>query len=129
MENKYAVNLLAALAQDTRLSIFRLLVRAGPTGVAAGEIGHALEVPPATVSFHLKELAHAELILARQQSRFIFYSANYSRMTELIQFLTENCCAADGTACEGVCAPVPNAGAKSRATTKPAPRRVRATAR
>jgi ArsR family transcriptional regulator, arsenate/arsenite/antimonite-responsive transcriptional repressor len=105
MESKLAVGLLSALAQDTRLAIFRLLVQAGPSGVSAGEIGAAVKAPPATVSFHLKELAHAELVTARQQSRYIFYSANYQRMSELLAFLTENCCAADGLTCDGVCAP------------------------
>ena len=104
MESKHAVNLLAALAQDTRLAIFRLLVQAGPSGVSAGQIGAAVKAPPATVSFHLKELAHAELVIARQQSRYIFYSANFERMSNLLAFLTENCCAADGTECAGVCA-------------------------
>ncbi|TJZ68392.1 helix-turn-helix transcriptional regulator [Chitiniphilus eburneus] len=92
MENKAAVTRLAALAQDTRLAIFRLLVTAGPEGMAVGRIGDALGVPPATLSFHLKELAHAQLITARQESRFVFYSANYAAMNELLGFLTENCC-------------------------------------
>lgn len=105
MENKAAASLFFALGHDTRLSIFRLLVQARPTGVAAGEIGVALSIPPATVSFHLKELAHAGLIQARQVSRFIFYSANYAQMNLLIEFLTENCCAADGVSCGAPCAP------------------------
>ncbi|WP_255988447.1 ArsR/SmtB family transcription factor [Chitinolyticbacter albus] len=98
MENKAAVTRLAALAQDTRLSIFRLLITAGPEGMAVGRIGETLGVAPATLSFHLKEMAHAQLVLARQESRFIFYSANYAAMNELLGFLTENCCA--GTPCE-----------------------------
>ena len=116
MENTNAASLFAALSHQTRLSIFRLLVQAGPTGVAAGEIGSALKVPPATVSFHLKELAHAGLIESRQQSRFVFYSANYSKMNELIAFLTENCCAADGLSCGPGCVPATAPGkAPSRA--------------
>ncbi|UXY15894.1 metalloregulator ArsR/SmtB family transcription factor [Chitiniphilus purpureus] len=98
MESKAAVARLAALAQDTRLSIFRLLITAGPQGMAVGRIGEALGVAPATLSFHLKELARAQLVSSRQESRFIFYSANYAAMNELLGFLTENCCA--GTACD-----------------------------
>lgn len=99
METKTIVNALAALAQETRLGIFRVLVEAGPTGMAAGEIGAELKIPPATLSFHLKELSHAELVVARQAGRFIFYSANFERMGALVAFLTENCCTRDGVAC------------------------------
>ena len=99
METKTAVRALAALAQETRLGIFRLLVEAGPTGMAAGEIGAELEIPPATLSFHLKELSNAELVGARQEGRFIFYSAHFEQMGTLVGFLTESCCARDGVAC------------------------------
>ena len=99
MEAKSVVGALAALAQETRLGIFRLLVEAGPTGMAAGEIGAELKIPPATLSFHLKELSHADLVTARQDGRFIFYSANFEQMGALVGFLTENCCARDGTTC------------------------------
>ncbi|KAF0813490.1 hypothetical protein IGB42_01841 [Andreprevotia sp. IGB-42] len=92
MESKAAVLTLSALAQDTRLAIFRLLVTAGPAGLVVGRIGETLGVAPATLSFHLKELTHAGLITARQESRFIHYSANYAAMNELLAFLTENCC-------------------------------------
>jgi DNA-binding transcriptional ArsR family regulator len=92
MEIKTAVNSLAALAQETRLSIFRLLVEAGPDGVAAGRIGEALDVPGATLSFHLKELSRAGLISSRQDKQFIYYAAAFGRMAELMSFLTENCC-------------------------------------
>ncbi|SMC25362.1 transcriptional regulator, ArsR family [Andreprevotia lacus DSM 23236] len=110
MESKVAVTTLAALAQETRLSIFRLLVTAGPEGLAVGRIGEALGVAPATLSFHLKELAHAGLVGTRQEGRFIYYSANYAAMNELLSFLTENCCngapcsipAAAGC-CDGAC--------------------------
>src|SRR5688572_12045129 len=99
MESKTVIAALAALAQETRLGIFRLLVQIGPTGMAAGEIGAELRIPPATLSFHLKELSRAELVVSRQDGRFVFYSANFERMGALIAFLTENCCAADGVAC------------------------------
>jgi|SRR6185295_13445368 ArsR family transcriptional regulator len=92
METKDAVKALAALAQETRLSIFRLLVQAGPQGVAAGRIGESLDVPAATLSFHLKELSHAGLVSSRQEGRFIYYSTDFERMAGLMTFLTQNCC-------------------------------------
>ena len=110
MEIKRATKALGALAQETRLGIFRLLVEAGPTGMAAGEIAAELSLAPATLSFHLKELSHAELVAARQDGRFIFYSASFGRMTELVAFLTENCCERDGVSCAPAsCAPKPKA--------------------
>jgi DNA-binding transcriptional ArsR family regulator len=92
METKEAVSALAALAQETRLSIFRLLIQAGPQGIPAGSIGEKLAVPPATLSFHLKELSHAGLVTSRQESRFIYYSTDFERMAALMTFLTQNCC-------------------------------------
>jgi DNA-binding transcriptional ArsR family regulator len=92
VETKTAVTALAALAQETRLSIFRLLVEAGPEGVPAGRIGVELEVPSATLSFHLKDLTHAGLVTPRQEGRFIYYSADFERMAGLMSFLTQNCC-------------------------------------
>jgi ArsR family transcriptional regulator, arsenate/arsenite/antimonite-responsive transcriptional repressor len=92
MEIKTAVSTLVALAQETRLSIFRLLVEAGPQGVAAGAIGETLKVPGATLSFHLKELARSGLVTARQERQFIYYAVEFERMAELMTFLTQNCC-------------------------------------
>jgi DNA-binding transcriptional ArsR family regulator len=92
MQLQEAVIALAALAQETRLSIFRLLVEAGPEGVSAGRIGEALEVPLATLSFHLKELNRAGLTSSRQDGRFIYYAADFERMAALMTFLTQNCC-------------------------------------
>ncbi|PWB41970.1 MAG: transcriptional regulator [Rhodocyclales bacterium] len=92
MEMKSAVAALAALAQETRLAIFRLLVEVGPQGLCVGDIGARLRVAPATLSFHLAQLANAGLVDARQQSRFIFYSANFEAMNGIVGFLTENCC-------------------------------------
>jgi len=92
MELRNAVEALAALAQETRLSIYRLLVEAGPEGVSVGRIGQALKVPGATLSFHLKELARAGLVSSRQEQRFIYYAVDFERMAELMTFLTENCC-------------------------------------
>ena len=95
METTIAITALAALSQETRLDVFRLLVEAGPTGLSVGEIAASVKSSPATLSFHLKELAHASLIVARQDGRYIFYSANYRQMDALIAFLTDNCCARD----------------------------------
>ena len=99
MESKDAVRALAALAQDSRLEVFRLLVRQGPPGLAAGEISERMGIPPATMSFHLKELSNAGLVQSRRESRSIIYSADYSSMQELIDFLTENCCKDSGGKC------------------------------
>jgi ArsR family transcriptional regulator, arsenate/arsenite/antimonite-responsive transcriptional repressor len=99
MEIRAAIIALTALAQETRLSIFRLLIAAGPNGVAAGRIAEVLEVPGATLSFHLKELARAGLISSRQEKQFIYYAADFERMAGLMTFLTENCCKGMPQAC------------------------------
>lgn len=87
---------LSALSQETRLKIFRLLVVAGDAGMNAGAIAAALDVPASTLSFHIAHLAHAGLVTARQESRFIFYSANFAAMDDMIAFLTDNCCQGAG---------------------------------
>lgn len=92
MEIKAAVTALAALAQETRLSIYRLLVEAGPEGVAAGRLGERLQIPGATLSFHLKELARSGLVSSRQEKQFIYYAVDFERMAALMMFLTQNCC-------------------------------------
>jgi len=92
VENKDAVVALAALAQESRLAVFRLLVQTGPDGLAASKIAQALGMPASSLSFHLKELAHANLIVARQEGRFIIYAAQFDTMNTLLGFLTENCC-------------------------------------
>ena len=106
METKAVLGALSALAQESRLGIFRLLVQAGPTGLPAGKIAEALQVPPSSLSFHLKELSYAALISSRQEGRFVIYSANYPAMNELIAYLTENCCG--GQPCLPVPAPSPD---------------------
>jgi DNA-binding transcriptional ArsR family regulator len=93
VEINIAIRALAALAHETRLIIFRKLVQAGETGISAGTLAKELRIPNATLSFHLKELSNAELVTARQESRFIFYSANFETMNALLGYLTENCCA------------------------------------
>jgi ArsR family transcriptional regulator, arsenate/arsenite/antimonite-responsive transcriptional repressor len=102
MKTAEAVKALAALAQDTRLAIYRLLVQKGSQGLPAGTIAERLDVPAATLSFHLKELAHAGMIESRQDGRFVYYAANYAHMNRLLGFLSENCCQDDAA-----CAPQP----------------------
>jgi DNA-binding transcriptional ArsR family regulator len=92
MDNKAAVTALAALAQETRLAVFRLLVEAGPSGIPVGAISDKLSVPGSTLSFHLKELGHAGLVVACQQGRSIIYTVDFERMAALMSFLTQNCC-------------------------------------
>jgi len=104
MEMKDAVKALSALAQGSRLSIYRLLVQAGPAGMAAGSIGERLELPPATLSFHLAGLTRAGIADSRQDGRFVIYSANFPHMNRLVAYLTENCCG--GQICQ------PNPGEK-----------------
>lgn len=107
MEKTDAVVALAALAQETRLSVFRQLVEAGPEGRAVGRIGEALALPSATLSFHLKELKHAGLITVRREGRSLVYKANFAAVNDLIGFLTSNCCGGDISACDldGIRAP------------------------
>jgi DNA-binding transcriptional ArsR family regulator len=95
MKTETAVTALAALAQERRLAVYRLLVQQGPSGMAAGEIAAAVDTSPATLSFHLKELTYAGLVSSRQEGRFVYYAASFDAMNALIAFLTENCCAAD----------------------------------
>jgi DNA-binding transcriptional ArsR family regulator len=124
MKAKNVVVALAALAQETRLAVFRLLVEQGPTGMAAGEIAASVDVSPAALSFHLKEMAHAGLVKSRQEGRFIFYSANFGTMNGLIAFLTENCCAADCG--PGACAPAAVCATTSTRRAKPQRERTKA---
>ena len=100
METKNAVIALAALAQDSRLAVFRLLVQAGPDGLAATRIAEQLDIPPSSLSFHLKELTHAEMVIQKKAGRSLIYSANFETMNGLLGFLTENCCGGN------VCSPV-----------------------
>jgi ArsR family transcriptional regulator len=97
VETKTVVQAFGALAQETRLGIYRLLVTAGPQGMAAGAIAEELDLPPATLSFHLKELNLAGLVRSRQDGRFVIYAANFDTMRGLVSFLTDNCCG--GNAC------------------------------
>jgi ArsR family transcriptional regulator, arsenate/arsenite/antimonite-responsive transcriptional repressor len=100
MEKKSAVAALAALAQDSRLDIFRLLVQVGPEGLPAGGIGERLALPAATLSFHLSQLKQAGLVAFRREGRSLIYAAEYAAMNGLLAYLTENCCQGDASACD-----------------------------
>ena len=101
MQTSQTVKMLSALAQESRLSIFRLLVQQGPEGLPVGMIGERLGITNATLSFHLKELLHAGLVTSRQSGRYIYYAPVIEAMNDLVGFLTENCCAGQ------TCAPQP----------------------
>lgn len=113
MELKNATTALAALGQPTRLSVFRLLVEAGPEGRMPGEIAEALSLPGATLSFHLKELAAAGLIQGEPRGRYICYRADFDAMYDLIEFLTHNCCGGDQSRCLPVSRPAPKRAKKA----------------
>jgi ArsR family transcriptional regulator, arsenate/arsenite/antimonite-responsive transcriptional repressor len=101
MESKNVINALAALAQESRLAVFRLLVQAGPDGLAASRIAERLELPPSSLSFHLNELMHANMVSQTRDGRSLIYAANFDTMNGVLAFLTENCCG--GTPCSAVC--------------------------
>jgi DNA-binding transcriptional ArsR family regulator len=104
MEQQGAIAALAALAQETRLALFRLLVAHGPEGLPAGAIAERLGVAPSSLSFHLQQLLHAGLITQRRLSRQLIYAAEYRAMNELLAYLTENCCGT-GESCAPACDP------------------------
>ncbi|MES2898340.1 MAG: helix-turn-helix domain-containing protein [Pseudomonadota bacterium] len=103
MDTKDVLAALAALAQESRLATYRLLVQAGPGGMSPGKISEQLGIPASSLSFHLKELSHAKLLTPTQSGRYVIYAANFGTMNGLIGFLTENCCS--GNPCTPVCAP------------------------
>jgi DNA-binding transcriptional ArsR family regulator len=105
MEKVDAIAALNALAQESRLDVFRLLVQAGPEGLPAGRIAEKLSLPSATLSFHLSQLKHAGLVSCRRESRSLIYAAEYAAMNDLLGYLTENCCQGDAARC------APNVGA------------------
>jgi DNA-binding transcriptional ArsR family regulator len=114
MKPQKAVEALSSLAQDTRLAIYRLLVQAGPNGLAAGAISDKLGVVPSSLSFHLAHLTRSDLVTQRRASRSLIYAADYNAMNELMGYLTENCCG--GQACAPVCQPAktPARGKRSK---------------
>lgn len=105
MKTDDALAALAALSQCTRLEVFRFLVETGPEGAPVGSIADALNVPASTLSFHLKELNHANLVASRQEGRFIRYTANFVAMNGLVRYLTENCCRGQPDLCGPGCEP------------------------
>jgi ArsR family transcriptional regulator, arsenate/arsenite/antimonite-responsive transcriptional repressor len=116
METKQIITALAALAQETRLSIFRLLVETGPEGLPVGQIAETLALANATLSFHLKELTNAGLTVASPNGRSIIYSANFKTMTDVLSYLTENCCAGATCASTVACKPAVRKATKARKT-------------
>ena len=111
MKKSEALAALAALAQETRLDIYRVLVQAGQDGMAAGKIGEELGLPSATLAFHLKELKHAGLVTFTREGRSLIYAAIYPTMNALLAFLTENCCGRPlPSACPHVCPVTQSAG-------------------
>ncbi|MBB1498129.1 helix-turn-helix transcriptional regulator [Paracoccus sp. MC1862] len=118
MEKTDVIAALAALAQQTRLDIFRLLVQVGSEGRAVGRIGEMLNLPSATLSFHLTQLKHAGLVTYRREGRSLIYTANFAAMNGLMAYLTENCCGGDTSDCAvgaAVCDPSGNATIKEGA--------------
>jgi DNA-binding transcriptional ArsR family regulator len=116
MDQKRAIAALSALAQETRLDLFRLLVTVGPDGLPAGVIAERLGVLPSSLSFHLAQLAHAGLVTQRRLSRQIIYSAEYGAMNELLAYLTENCCGQGSAVCAPACNPAASCGDGKPAT-------------
>lgn len=112
MKTTEAVGALSALAQETRLAIYRLLVEAGPNGLAAGAIAERLEVAPSSLSFHLAQLTHAGLINQRRMSRSLIYAADFTAMNGLVTYLTENCCG--GQSCAPACQPAKTQPSKTQ---------------
>lgn len=106
MEKTDAVAALAALAQDNRLDVFRLLVRAGDKGMPAGAVASALDLAPNTLSFHFDRLRQAGLVTCTREGRSLIYAARYETMNGLLAYLTENCCEGDANACAPACKPV-----------------------
>jgi ArsR family transcriptional regulator, arsenate/arsenite/antimonite-responsive transcriptional repressor len=102
-DSSTAVSALGALAQETRLAIYRLLVQRGPQGIAAGAIARQLDLPASSLSFHLAQLSHAGLIVQRRLGRSLIYSADFAAMNALMGYLTENCCG--GASCAPGCEP------------------------
>jgi DNA-binding transcriptional ArsR family regulator len=109
MEKIDAVEALAALAQENRLDVYRLLVEAGPEGLAAGEVAAALKISPNTLTFHFDRLRHAALVTVRREGRSMIYAARFGTMNDLLSYLTENCCQSANN-----CAPACKPKSKSR---------------
>ncbi len=106
MNSKQAVEALAALAHESRLGVYRLLVEAGPAGLNAGTLASRLKTPPSSMTFHLQNLHRAGLVTQERRSREIIYAADFAAMNGLVGYLTENCCGGNAAACAPQCVPV-----------------------
>jgi DNA-binding transcriptional ArsR family regulator len=115
MKSPEAIEALGALASEARLAIFRLLVKRGPKGYTPSDLVERLRVPAPTLSFHLKELVRAGLVISRRDGRNLYYSPNIERMNVLVRFLTENCCSLADEACDAACQPLASVTQKKRA--------------
>jgi DNA-binding transcriptional ArsR family regulator len=118
VESKIAIRALGALAHESRLAIYRLLVQAGPAGLAVGAIGEKLDLAPATLSFHLAGLRHAGLVSERREGRTLYQAADFGAMDGLVGYLSENCC--QGAGCGAACTPNPNSASKEKSRETPA---------
>ena len=105
MKSREAITTLSALASESRLAVYRLLVKRGPEGYTPSELAARLDLPAPTLSFHLKGLVQAGLVVSRREARNLFYSPNFERMNALVGFLTENCCGLADQACGTSCEP------------------------
>ena len=114
MNTKQVIEALSALAQDTRLSIYRLLVQRGPSGMGAGAIADALDIPASSLSFHLAHLSRAGLLTQQRESRSLIYAVDFAGMNALMGYLTENCCGGDAAACAPPCLPAASRTTKTR---------------
>jgi ArsR family transcriptional regulator, arsenate/arsenite/antimonite-responsive transcriptional repressor len=114
MKSKEAIDALGALASEPRLAVYRLLVKRGPEGYTPSELSQRLEVPAPTLSFHLKGLLQAGLIVSRRESRNLYYSPSFERVRGLVEFLTENCCSLADEACDSTCQPVASTAAQRK---------------
>jgi len=115
MKPNDAITALRALASDARLAVFRLLVKRGPEGYTPSELVERLGVRAPTLSFHLKELVHAGLIVSRREGRNLYYSPDFECMNDLVGFLTDNCCSLADRTCDTACTPVAAASQRKRA--------------
>jgi ArsR family transcriptional regulator, arsenate/arsenite/antimonite-responsive transcriptional repressor len=114
MKVKDVIDSLGALASEPRLAVYRLLVKRGPEGYTPSELIGRLEVPAPTLSFHLKGLMHAGLIVGRRDGRNLYYSPNFERVRGLVAFLTENCCSLADEACDTTCQPIADAASQRK---------------
>jgi len=117
MKSQDVILSLFALAQESRLAVFRLLVKRGPAGYTPGELVEKLAVAAPTLSFHLKELSDAKLVVARREGRFLYYSVNFTKMQNVIEFLTAQCC----SLAEGEHSAACTVAMKSKVTSKKKP--------